>query len=119
MMIPGLYTFEATARTSDSCSFCVQYNRAHPLYAGHFEGQPVTPGVCLIQTATELLGMAMGHPLRLIGARQVKFLQMHTPEKPLQFLLSWSKVDIQINALISVFQNDICIAKFNVQFEPS
>ena len=117
MLIPDLYTSEQTFRTEDSGQVVVCFNPAHPLYAGHFPGQPVTPGVCLIQTATELLSELKGAPLRLTGARQIKFLQMHTPAMPLRFELSWSEEAFKLRGRIAVFQNETCIAKIDAYFE--
>jgi 3-hydroxyacyl-[acyl-carrier-protein] dehydratase len=116
MLIPGLYTTEQPSCTDASCWVIVRYNYFHPLYKGHFPGQPITPGVCLIQTATELLERALGASLRLSGARQVKFLQMHTPEKPLKFELSWSETS-PVRGRIAIFQDQQCIAKIDAQFE--
>jgi len=117
MLISGLYTMEQLSYTDSSCRYSVYYNPLHPLYAGHFPGHPVTPGVCFIQTATELLAEAVGASLRLTGARQIKFLQMHTPEKPLLFELSWREEAPSLHGRISIFQDDTCIAKMNAQFE--
>jgi len=117
MQIPELYSTVLLHSSDHSSHFTVCYNCDHPLYDGHFPGLPVTPGVCLIQTATELMASAVGSPLCLIGARQIKFLQMHTPEKPLRFELFWSQEESGLNGRIQVFQNDICIAKIYAQFE--
>ena len=49
-----------------------------PIYQGHFPGWPITPGVCLVQIALELMeemaGQA-GHDgkVRLVGAKNIKF----------------------------------------------
>jgi len=117
MLISGLYTMELLSHTETTCHYIVSFNPAHSIYAGHFPGQPVTPGVCLLEVATELLTAATGIPLRLMGARQVKFLQMHPPERPLKFELSWFIEASQVLGRITIFQNDSCIAKINAQFE--
>ena len=117
MLIPELYTSEQISCTDRSCHASVFFNPHHPLYRGHFPGEPVTPGVCLIQAATELLSGATGSALRLISARQIKFLQMHHPEAPLRFELTWSEKVEWLHGRISIFHNDSCIAKIDAQFE--
>lgn len=117
MLISSLYTAEQISHTDALVQMEVRYNGSHPIYAGHFPGQPVTPGVCLIHTATELLSKAAGRVLRLSGARQIKFLQMHTPTMPLRFDLAWSQEDAGLRGRIAIFQNDRCIAKIDAQFE--
>ena len=56
-----------------------------PVYKGHFPGYPITPGVCLVEIALELIAeMAdqvghdereVGHDerARLVGAKNIKF----------------------------------------------
>ena len=49
-----------------------------PVYKGHFPGYPITPGVCLVEIALELIAeMAdqVGHDerVRLVGAKNIKF----------------------------------------------
>lgn len=56
-----------------------------PVYQGHFPGYPITPGVCLVEIALELIAeMAdqvghdereVGHDrrVRLVGAKNIKF----------------------------------------------
>ena len=117
MLISGLYTSEQISCADSSAQVLVRYNPAHPIYAGHFPGQPVTPGVCLVQTATELLSEAAGRSLRLTGARQVKFLQMHLPTVPLRFELAWTEEALRLRGRIAVFQNEGCIAKVDAYFE--
>ena len=34
----------------------VKFNPEHFIYKAHFPGNPVTPGVCLVQMAAEILG---------------------------------------------------------------
>lgn len=79
---------------SRECGKCVvRLNASSPLYAAHFPGYPITPGVILIQMATELLSeegcvrgavddCAVGSsegPLELAEAVNVKFVSPVIP----------------------------------------
>jgi 3-hydroxyacyl-[acyl-carrier-protein] dehydratase len=61
--------------------FTLDLNPAHPVYEGHFSGNPVVPGVCQIQMISELLSGIKGSELRLIHADTVKFLSLMIPDK--------------------------------------
>ena len=46
----------------------------HPSLPGHFPGQPVVPGVLLLERLIEAAEESIGSPLRVTGMPQVKFL---------------------------------------------
>lgn len=118
MLIPKLYVRELIDCTNNSCRVNVSFNSNHPLYLCHFPEMPVTPGVCLIQTATELLQEVVGYPIHIKEAIKIKFFQTHSPENLLNFDLSWFK-ERELRGRISIFQGKKSIAKIDAYFEPS
>ena len=52
-----------------------------PIYKAHFPRHPVTPGVCTVQMAVEILACHLGFPLRLTAVKNVKFLSILSPEE--------------------------------------
>ena len=61
--------------------FTLELNPAHPVYEGHFAGNPVVPGVCQVQMISELLSGITACSLRLLHADTVKFLSLMVPDK--------------------------------------
>lgn len=59
----------------------IRLNPDHPVYLGHFPGNPVTPGVCQIRMITELASGVLNQELFLKEADNIKFLTMILPEK--------------------------------------
>lgn len=59
----------------------------HPAFAGHFPGQPVLPGVVLLDLILAAADLA-GHGLRLQGIAQVKFLRPVGPGEAVSFSLT-------------------------------
>lgn len=55
-------------------------NDKHAIFDGHFPGQPVVPGVCMLQMITECLEQAVACKLRLTAAAAIKFLSVLVPE---------------------------------------
>ncbi len=60
-------------------SYSVALHADSPIYAAHFPGMPVTPGVCLLMLGKELLGEATGHQLELVEVKNAKFLSVVSP----------------------------------------
>lgn len=57
--------------------------RLHPesaLYAAHFPGYPITPGVVLVRMAVELLSEQQGRPLDVKAAKNIKFVSPVIPD---------------------------------------
>lgn len=50
------------------------------VYRGHFPGNPVSPGVCNIETIRELAMMATGEHLIIKSIQQCRFLSVITPQ---------------------------------------
>ena len=50
-----LYTITDMEHEGGTARFSLNLNAAHEIYEAHFPGEPVTPGVCLVQMAGELL----------------------------------------------------------------
>lgn len=91
-MLSNLYQISDFNREAGQVSARIGLNVSHPIFEGHFPGQPVLPGVCQMAIVKDLLEKALQKPLRLKKADQVKFLSMidprKTPELNLQIQLS-------------------------------
>ena len=59
--------------------FNIILNPDHLIYKAHFPGQPVTPGVCILQMIQELLSEQLGMPLFIRKIKNVKFTNMISP----------------------------------------
>ena len=82
-MMPQLYTVLDLQPLDTGCVCQIEWLKAHPIYDGHFPGQPVVPGVCLIQMVVEIASQALGQSLQLIYLTQAKFLNpIHPTQTP-------------------------------------
>ena len=82
----------------------VKFNPEHFIYQAHFPGNPVTPGVCLVQIATEILGQALCRTLELSLLKNIKFKKIVKPDDKPAFVFTKIKVneDNQLSANISI-----------------
>lgn len=66
----------------------VKMNSQHGLYKVHFPGNPVTPGVCLVQMATEILERKYDKKLQLSEAVNIKFRKTVGPDDEPTFVIN-------------------------------
>lgn len=55
-------------------------NKDHDVFKGHFPGNPVTPGVCMMQIIKELCEEILDEKLMLKTATNVKFMALINPD---------------------------------------
>jgi 3-hydroxyacyl-[acyl-carrier-protein] dehydratase len=51
----------------------------HPVFAGHFPGRPIVPGVMLLEWAQDQIGQSLGRAPHQLRVREAKFF---TPLEP-------------------------------------
>ena len=81
MLKDSFYTIPEITNEAFSLKTVLQLREDHPLYQGHFPGQPVVPGVCMMQMVKELASIATKKALVLQTADTMKFLQQIDPRQ--------------------------------------
>jgi 3-hydroxyacyl-[acyl-carrier-protein] dehydratase len=80
MILQGdFYTIENLQVDGNTVQAGLHLNAKHLIYEGHFPGQPVTPGVCMMQMIKEIIETVLSHKTRLVRADEMKFLRMIIP----------------------------------------
>lgn len=79
-ILNNFYTLKSHER-SESGSFIakITLNKEHDIFKGHFPGNPVTPGVCMMQIVKDLTEEFIGSKLFLKTASNVKFMAIINP----------------------------------------
>ena len=73
--------------------FVLSLNPDHFIYLAHFPGEPITPGVCIVQIGKELLEEQMGRNLELVKVKNVKFLSVVSPRETTELVYTFKKVE--------------------------
>jgi 3-hydroxyacyl-[acyl-carrier-protein] dehydratase len=77
----GFYTtLSLSEMGSGKYTIQVKLNPEHEIFSGHFPGNPVTPGACMIQMVKELTEGILGYKLRMKQASNVKFMALINPQ---------------------------------------
>lgn len=98
----------------------VRINPAHRIFAGHFPGNPVVPGACLLQMASEILESHLGKKLFLQKAPHIKFKVSVKPEDELDFAFALvTQEEDSIKAELNVENGETVFAKMTLKFKSS
>lgn len=81
MLIEGLYTVQNIEQNEEEVNATVKLHAEHDVFKGHFPGNPIMPGVCMIQMIKELTEKTTGKELFLSVANNVKFMAKINPEE--------------------------------------
>lgn len=119
-ILTDFYTVQSTERT-DNGNFTARIilNKDHDIFKGHFPGNPVTPGVCMMQIVKELTEECTGSQLFLKSASNVKFMAIinpfETPELTLQLDITEHEQDIKVKN-VTAFGETIAL-KMSVHYQ--
>ena len=58
----------------------ITLNKDHAIFKGHFPGNPVTPGVCMMQIIKEITESVLNETLTMVRTSNVKFTAIINPE---------------------------------------
>ena len=115
----GFFIVETTNDTENGFEAVLRTNPEHPIYKAHFPGNPITPGVCIIQAAGELLENQLGRKLYLKTVKNVKFLSVIIPEEGKKIKYSFSNIiedDSIVKTQVLVSDDAAVYAKISLIF---
>nr|WP_315027274.1 3-hydroxyacyl-ACP dehydratase [uncultured Chryseobacterium sp.] len=105
-ILTDFYTLQSYEKAENgSYTAYIRLNKDHDIFKGHFPGNPVTPGVCMMQIIKELTEEFTGAKLFLKTASNVKFMAIinpfETPELVLQMDITENEEDVKVKNITS------------------
>lgn len=100
-ILTDFYTLESYEKGENgSFTAYIHLNKNHDIFKGHFPGNPVTPGVCMMQIVKELTEEFTVSKLFLKTASNVKFMAIinpfETPDLKLQLDITENEEDVKV-----------------------
>ena len=81
MLLKDFYKVNGVENKSENdYTASVFLNKDHDVFKGHFPGNPVTPGVCMMQIIKEICEDILDEKLMLKTATNVKFMALINPD---------------------------------------
>ncbi len=101
-------------------SFRIKLNPDCKIYKAHFPGKPITPGVCIIQIASELLNelMPCNRTLSMVG--NAKFLSIINPLESEEVTFTFKKIteeDGYLKVSATVSDKDTIFTKLSLKYQ--
>ena len=116
-LLDSLYSIVSESAGDASHSYLIPLNTDHFIYRAHFPGEPLTPGVCIMQTALELTSLACGLELELSNVKNIKFLKVISPNEVKLITYSLSKLLVEedeVKVQVSVGVEEEIYAKLSL-----
>jgi 3-hydroxyacyl-[acyl-carrier-protein] dehydratase len=119
MLEHSFYKVEKTELAENAYSVVIVLNPSHEIYKFHFPGNPVTPGVCLLQIAQELLDKRFERRLHLTEARNIKYLKVINPVEnhEIEFIIKYKTENDLILADINIVAGEIVFTRINATYK--
>lgn len=92
------------------------------IYRAHFPEQPITPGVCIVQIASELLNELLHSDFELITVSNAKFLAVINPLETTGVTYSFKKMvfdekEKTLKVSVVVSNSDIIFTKLSLVYK--
>ncbi len=80
MLLENFYTVNNLDIAESIATANITINKDHEIFKGHFPGNPVTPGVCMMQIIKELTEQVVSEKLFMQSSSNVKFMAIINPD---------------------------------------
>ena len=99
--------------------FEIKFNPSCVICQAHFPGEPIIPGVCIVQIAKELMEDLLGEKMEIAKIKNVKFLSIISPMESTSVVYTMKKVEIseeeaEVKAQIVVTEGEEPKAKISL-----
>lgn len=113
----SLFTVLSHTVTENRHDFNIRLDAEHFIYKAHFPGEPITPGVCIMQIALELMEIAAEKKLEVKCVKNVKFLRIISPQEVTEVCYTLQKLTCEENTVkcqITVSASEDVYAKLSL-----
>ena len=119
MGLNNLYNISEFKVHGNEFSASIGFDPTHEIFSGHFPGQPVVPGVCLIHIVKEIANMISEKDVFLTEGSNIKFLKVIAPGENAKLQIQGTltpEAAEQIKITAKIFTEDSVFFKFLGRF---
>ncbi|MDB5122903.1 MAG: FabA-like domain protein [Mucilaginibacter sp.] len=113
-----IFTITKIEHQNTSVRARLDINKDSEIFRGHFPGQPVVPGACMLQIVKDVLETALNIQLQLKKAGHLKFVSMIDPRvaREVQMEIDYKLSEEEIAVIASLICDAVVCFKFQGRF---
>ena len=120
----SLYTIADKKMEGSGIFYQILLDKNHFIYKAHFPNEPITPGVCIIQIAKELLEDYLHEKYEISYIKNIKFLSVLSPLSTPSVAYVFDKITIlpetnECKTQVQVQHDNVLFAKLSIIFKKS
>jgi 3-hydroxyacyl-[acyl-carrier-protein] dehydratase len=112
----NIYQISKFKSDNEGIEATIKFNEKHPIFTGHFPGNPIVPGVVQVQIIKDLMEKKFEQNLILSQAKNIKFLSIISPVNHPQVEVSLriqSSEDNSLQVQANIRSGEITFMKFS------
>ena len=119
MLIEGLYKVNKITHNDSEIQAQISLNPTHDIFKGHFPGNPIMPGVCMMQVIKELTEGVLKLEPFLQTSTNIKFMAKINPElnPDLVLKIDFTEEDGIIKLKNNTFFGETLALKLNAKYK--
>lgn len=120
MLIKGFYQVNEIRKTNENeYEAFIRINKDHDIFKGHFPGNPIAPGVCMLQILKEITSEIVDKKLVMESSNNIKFMALINPEETpdLKLTIVLTSEDNYINVRSICYFGDTVALKMGVKYK--
>lgn len=115
----SLYSIQSLATEEGAINAQLALDPEHPIFAGHFPGNPVTPGVVQVEMVQEILSVTLDKEVSLKSMANCKFLAVLNPNVHSSIGVKITTSNTEENTLrvsAQLFAQEVVFTKIQAEF---
>ena len=119
-LLNDFFSIEKYCESGTDFIYTIRLDASHFIFFAHFPNKPVTPGVCILQIAQEMLEHRMCRKLDLVQVNNIKYMHIISPLETPEIDYRFSSVVVEedcCKAKVIVEKNDQTFVKISVTYK--
>lgn len=118
-LLDNLFLIKSSSSDDGELTNEIELVESHFIYKAHFPENPITPGVCIVQIAQEMLEMHLGKKLLLNTLNNIKYMAIMSPtdNSVVKYRINYKKEDESTLKIKVVVNNEnATFSKFSATY---